>query len=581
MAFAPDGRTVATADFYGTVVIWNSENGSKLRELHLKTSQGGPFPLAFSPQGKLLAWGTQGDIHFYDVGTGVETGSIRKAHGYMIGRLEFGPDGKTLFSAGANAYTIRPGYGGVNAQLRMWDVAQKKLLRDYIPDKAVLGWCTLALSKDGRKLVCMEETDLVIWDVPTGAVSRKIPGYWLPAGLAETPKAAPYFIDMRGRGVAISPDATTIACAPEPLHNAVLWDAVTGRQKLVSPGAHAAPCEGLACSPDGSKIVTGSEDGTVRLWDAATSKQLRAFAAVDSFPCVTRSIAFTRDGKVMATGGHLRRGDDDVGFVRLWDAQSGALRRDVEAGQGAAKLAFSQDGSRLAIETTNFAEFRLLNGPDERRTPPERTIAIIDTRTGAKRQRIKLESAGSALKCLSFSPDDSKLIAADALGAIHVWDAVTGQVVRRIPVVAANANTVPPNAKAPPKRRRMLFSAAISADCTLAVINCYESDRLTLWDVAKGTQVGEVPLENEGNLTNMVALSPDKRVIASAAWGGEDRASAKRTLRLWDAASGRLLKSYQRPLCNRIVSLEFTPDGRRLISGMSDGTALIWDVPAL
>ncbi len=499
----------------------------------------------------------------------------------MIGRLEFGPDGKTLFSAGANAYTIRPGYGGVNAQLRMWDVAQKKLLRDYIPDKAVLGWCTLALSKDGRKLVCMEETDLVIWDVPTGAVSRKIPGYWLPAGLAETPKAATYFIDMRGRGVAISPDATTIACAPEPLHNAVLWDAVTGRQKLVSPGAHAAPCEGLACSPDGSRIVTGSEDGTVRLWDAATSKQVRGFAAADSLPCVIRSIAFTRDGKVMATGGHLSRGDDDVGFVRLWDAQSGALRRDVEAGQGAAKLAFSQDGSRLAIETTNFAEFRLLNGPDERRTPPERTIAIIDTRTGAKRQRIKLESAGSALKCLSFSPDDSKLIAADALGAIHVWDAVTGQVVRRIPVVAANTNTVPPNAKAPPKRRRMLFSAAISADCTLAVINCYESDRMTLWDVAKGTQVGEVPLENEGNLTNMVALSPDKRVIASAAWGGEDRASAKRTLRLWDAASGRLLKSYQRPLCNRIVSLEFTPDGRRLISGMSDGTALIWDVPAL
>jgi WD40 repeat protein len=136
----------------------------------------------------------------------------------------------------------------------------------------------------------------------------------------------------------------------------------------------------------------------------------------------------------------------------------------------------------------------------------------------------------------------------------------------------------------PPKRRRRrneLSAAAISADCSLAIINAEFSDAIALWDVNSGTQVGEVKMESEGSIGSLVALSPDKRLIASAAWGAEDITPEKHTLRIWDAASGRLIKRYQRPYCNRIVSLEFATDGRQLISGMSDGTALIWDVPVL
>jgi WD40 repeat protein len=362
-----------------------------------------------------------------------------------------------------------------------------------------------------------------------------------------------------------------------PLHHVLLWDVESGRQKLAFPDSHAAACDGLVCSPDGSRIATCSEDGTVRLWDPSTSKQLRALAAADSFPCMSRSVAFTRDGGMLAASGHIDREESDVGFVRIWDAQSGALRRDVEAGQGAAKLAFSNDGSRLAVETTNFIEFQLRMTPDEPQSRPERSIVIVDTRTGAKRVRIKYESAASAVKCLAFSPDDSTLIAADALGAINVWDATTGQLVRRIAVLPPIPDAGPPKRR---RRRSQLSGAAISADCTLAIINGEFSDAITLWDVNKGAQVGEVKTESEGSIGSLIALSPDKRVIASAAWGAEDLTPEKHTLRLWDAASGRLIKRYQRPYCNRIVSLEFATDGRRLISGMSDGTALIWDVPA-
>ena len=77
-AFAPDGRSYATVASGGTVSVWNTENGSELLVLQPEKSREGPFSLAFSPEGKLLACGAEGDIHFYDVGKGVETGSIKK-----------------------------------------------------------------------------------------------------------------------------------------------------------------------------------------------------------------------------------------------------------------------------------------------------------------------------------------------------------------------------------------------------------------------------------------------------------------------------------------------------------------------
>jgi len=79
----------------------------------------------------------------------------------------------------------------------------------------------------------------------------------------------------------------------------------------------------------------------------------------------------------------------------------------------------------------------------------------------------------------------------------------------------------------------------------------------------------------------VLAISPDKRVLASASVGGEDHDTEKQSIRLWDLHTGRLLKRFARPLTNRVKTMLFTPDGKRLISGMSDGTCLVWDVSKL
>jgi WD40 repeat protein len=108
-------------------------------------------------------------------------------------------------------------------------------------------------------------------------------------------------------------------------------------------------------------------------------------------------------------------------------------------------------------------------------------------------------------------------------------------------------------------------------------MSCFDGRVGAIFELANGKQLGLIDLQDEGTIAGRVAISPDKRVIAAASIR-RGELNLEYSLRLWDAHSGRLLKRYL-PAGGSIGALEFTPDGRRLISGMSDGTALIWDVP--
>jgi WD40 repeat protein len=77
--------------------------GAKRLVINLGRRAGGRHPLAFSPDGKFLACATTKDIHLFDLIRGVKAGMIKNAHGEETLRVEFGPDGKTLFSAGESS----------------------------------------------------------------------------------------------------------------------------------------------------------------------------------------------------------------------------------------------------------------------------------------------------------------------------------------------------------------------------------------------------------------------------------------------------------------------------------------------
>jgi WD40 repeat protein/beta-lactamase regulating signal transducer with metallopeptidase domain len=570
VAFAPDGKSFATSGAQGDVRLWDADSSGRERlVMDLGRRSGGPHPLAFSPDGKLLACATTRDIHLFDLHRGVEAATIRNPQGQEnTRRLEFGPEGKMLFSAAESVVMLRDAqqvWPETSPRLRMWDVAGRKLIREFVDPALELGGCTLALSRDGRTLVSLQLNTVLLWDVVTGKVTQRIPRGGLASLAADKP------IDVvevdAAAGVAISPDGMTVATADNPLHSVTLWDVATGRRKPDFPAAHSGSVEELACSSDGAHIATGGGDGIVHLWELASGKHLNALVLGDPLSPV-RSVAFARDGQTLAAGGQDRKGRQDSGLVRIWDAKSGEQRLEVRTGQDVSAVALSNDGSKLALATSRFSELRLPVSKRIGEVEQQRSLLFIDAKTGAERQRIKLEGY---VRTLAFSPTGEMVFSAEHPGTLSTWDVATGKLVRKCDVCDNEAS----------RQSSLIFSAAFSVDASLAVVKCFPSNSATLWDLAKGKQIGHLNSENETDLASVVAISPDNRVIASASWGGEDTSPEKHLLRLWDARTGKLLNRSSHPLSNRVASLAFTPDGQRLISGMSDGSSLIWDVSGL
>jgi WD40 repeat protein len=571
IAYAPDGRHFAAAGLMGTIRLWDADNSGRQRLLvDLGRPADGIESLAFSPDGKLLACGVRSDIRLFDAGTGAAAGAIKNAHADRILSLSFGPEGKTLFSAGDSDYRAVPGKPDLvecNPRLRMWDVATGKVVREFTHIPPETGACAAALSRDGRTLVSREANSLLVWDVATGQAKQKIPGFWLPAPARDKPIQIHWA--FMGNGIAISPDATRIASISTPLRTLTIWDAATGRPTPDFSDSHAESIAGLACSPDGRRIVTGGgRDGTVRLWDSASGKTLRTFVIGDGFPCDVRSVSFSPDGKSIVAGGPNSKDGQNTGIVRIWDVETGGVRLELRPGVEVSSVAFSHDASQLAIAISNFREFFL--EPDGRKPARERTLLIVDAKTGAERQRIKL---GGYVKALAFSTNGASVSVVAEGRRVSIWDVGRGELRHESAAPAADAR----------RRPIEVCAAAIADDGSLAAMSLWSTPVATLWDLSLGTQVGQVdlPSEAEGYIGNVLAISPDKRVLASASVGGEDHGTEKHSIRLWDLHTGRLLKRFARPLANRVKTMVFTPDGKRLISGMSDGTCLVWDVSKL
>jgi WD40 repeat protein len=580
IAFTPDGRHFAAAGFAGAIHLWDADNSGRQRLLVDLGNRagGGDHALAFSPDGRLLACGVDGDIRLFDAETGAAAGKIEHAHEQEILNLFFGLDGKTLFSAGDSTYRSIPGKQWVECdpRLRIWDVATGKIVREFIHKPPETGSCTAALSRDGQTLVSRQKNSLMVWDVATGQVKQRIANFWLPAPARDRPIRDQWAFS--GNSLAISPDATRLASVSAPLHTVTLWDATTGRPTPDLSNSHFESIAGLACSPDGKHIVTGGgRDGTVRLWDSISGKTLRTFVIGDEFPCEARSVAFSPDGKSIVAGGPNAKDGKNTGIVRIWDIETGAVRLELRAGVEVSGVAFSLDGSLLSVATSNFREFFLQQGGGKE-PPRERTLLIVDAKTGAERQRIKL---GGYVKALAFSADGAAVSVVAEEGKISTWNVATGKL--------QHARVAPAPAPAPglqPRRRfNAVWAATFSADGSLAAVNRNSSPVATLWDCAHGTEVGEVELPNEGegerHISHVLAISPNKQVLASASVGDEMQVGEAPSIRLWDLHNGRLIKRFARPIANRVKALVFTPDGKRLISGMSDGTCLVWDVSKL
>jgi WD40 repeat protein/serine/threonine protein kinase len=298
-----------------------------------------------------------------------------------------------------------------------------------------------------------------------------------------------------------------------------LWRLLHGGRRLALRG-HSRIVTGLTYSPDGKALASVSWDGTTRLWDAATGREVSVLEGG------AWDVAFSPDGKLLTTGGK------ETGVVTVWDlASRRVLKRFPQSVIG---LAFSPDGKTLAGGGLAFApDIKTLGGgADDAR--------LWDIATGQERAR--LAGAGPVA---GFSANGKALVTASnwhgGPGTVRLWDPATG--------VERSRFEVP-----------FIGAIALSPDgATLAVAG----GNVGLWDVATGRLRTSIPLD-----LHPLAFSPDGKSLAG---GARDR-----TVRVIDVATGRELA--QEVHLDLVTGAAFSPDGKMLATASQKGHIKTWDM---
>jgi RNA polymerase sigma factor (sigma-70 family) len=627
LAFSPDRKLLAASSEDGCLHLWDTATGREVRRLRASPK----FPpfnhaprqaVCFSPDGKrVAALGADGAGTLWDVATGTPVARFRvPADGGLLvpTPLHFAPDGHTLLAAWSE--------GGVGAPksaagVAVIDAASGRELRRFGPPRgAVHG---LAVSPDGQTVALgMTNPPVQLWDVARGTLLRSLDGQKDSdvQGLAFSPDGKTLAWGGQGRVVltdvaggqevgrlvtekevasslAFTPDGKTLV-SDAPDCKVRVWNVPSRKQRLELDGRMWVG-SAVALAPDGSTVAQATTYSVIRLWDLATGRELFTdFAGHDGR---VLAIAFSPDGRLLVSG-------DANQQVRLWDAATGKPLRALDAVGGT--LAFAPDGRRFASASGNE--------PVRYDEPPDETVRVWDVDTGNEVFRLRHRGAFQIVR-VAFTPDGAGLLSLEAQtadngsrgsGALCRWDAGTGRHRRRMPLGEPHPR-----------------GAAFSPDGrTLAVGGAYEGKAaLRILDVPSGRE-GPV-LDTQPDLVP-TAFSPDGRLLATQDWGpgripnGKSKdaarvwevATGKEVLRLvgvgglvfspdgrlvaaglgtpldqpqdgpprvgiWEVATGKQVQELS-GFGSAVSALAFAPDGRRLASGLANGTVLVWDVSA-
>jgi WD40 repeat protein len=291
VAFSPDGKILASTGGDGTVQLWDVTTGRQIGD-PLTSHTNIDDLVVVSPAGKILATVSGNSmVRLWDVATGRQIGRPIGGVADIVQSVAFSPDGKTLATGG----------GIDDPTVRLWDVATGRQIGDLIltrPGPSPADVYLVVFSPDGRTLATVSgngsnDATARLWDVATGRQIGKP-------------------IDRPVASVAFSPDGKTLATRRFD-GTVQLWDVTTGRQIGDPIAGHAGlVSSSVAFSPDGKTLATGGgiDDPTVRLWDVATGRQIGD--PLTSRTNIAGPVVFSRDGKTLTTG-------SDDGTVQLWN----------------------------------------------------------------------------------------------------------------------------------------------------------------------------------------------------------------------------------------------------------------------
>jgi len=297
-----------------------------------------------------------------------------------------------------------------------------------------------------------------------------------------------------------------------------IWNATT-RTMLVELKGHSKPVNLALWSPDGTRVLTTSDDGTARVWDAKTGKELLLLTQSGAIS----DAAWDGDGARIVTASWDRT-------AQVWDANTGARLATLGHQKMVSSVAWSPDGERIATASADG------------------TARVWDAKKGTLITLLR----GHSDKVISavWSVDGSRIYTVSDDRSARVWDAKTGA---QLDIIETGSRGDAPYWAAwSPNRSHLVASSS--------------ADTARVWTVGD---------------TKSVVLAGDTEGVTNAFWSPHDGSriltvSNDKTARIWDAETGAelaILAGHQ----GLVVSAAWSPDESRIVTASWDKTAGIWD----
>jgi WD40 repeat protein len=453
--------------------------------------------------------------------------------------------------------------GDLDGKICLWRVVDGK---QVLTLQGHTGWIwAVTFSPDGKTLAsCSHDSLIRLWDVQSLDFEQSNPenldtvgdSSHLPVTCLKT---------LRGHlnrvwTIAFSPDGQMLASGSDD-QTIRLWNARDGNCLKVLQG-HTSGVTSVRFSPNGQTLASGSEDASVRLWSVDRRTYLTSLQGHARW---VRAIAFSPDGQTLASG------SDDL-TVRLWEVKTGTCRQTLQGHTGwVTSLSFSPNGQTLASSSEDTSVrlwsvqdgtcFKLLQGHSScvwkvAFNPDGQTLAsgsadlsarLWDVQDGTCLKTFQGQTSG--VTSISFSPDGSMLASGSYDALVQLWN-----VQQETDSRALSGHT------------NWIWTVAFHQNGQMLASG--SNDRtVRLWDVRDG--ICRRTLQGHTGWVLSVAFSPGGHTLASS--------SNDRTVRLWDVRDGICRRTLQGHT-GWVWAVAFSPDGRTLASGSNDYTVRLWDV---